>query len=495
MRRALEIGALLLFVVLVVGVAFMAARYIQPRRIRGTPDDLGQQLAIAAEHKDWRWARILLDSGADPTVTELDGAHEAMLQPPDWRNWLGLRVRWTSGHPTILGTALEQAIEQGNADAVQMLLDHHVPVTGENVYHAKYSGSRGVIQLMEDYGHVPLGRRSIAEAPFATGGEDARPAVVPNTIGAVPMRHLLWLSPNEIVLVHTHPLRFSALELPSGEESDLPELTQNWAGQDAFDPDMLALSPDAKWLVGFGGTEDHPTWRATQVRGAAIQEWDRVTNPKASFVIERGPLIAWRDGVRWVEINHVPGGVTGDYVVRTRILGSPGAQELPLDRSGCEYLTDYPSTLFTFITPDRGFLRGQVSRGGPPGSEVSDSFMADVAAGPDAWHMVSRELRADATSLSGWFNRCVPSPDGRRLAWLDYFTESEANDVLISDADGTHFRIAYEQLCPVQHWKEGRAEAPWMHALEWTPSGDALLFWRGEYGFGGLAYLPISADE
>jgi len=460
---------------------------------RGSPHELGQQLLLAAEQRHWLWAEVLLDFGADPNVTEL--APE-QLAPHGFQAWLGVSV--IRSHPMGYLTreaALEQAMEQGNGWAVRLLLDHHAAFTPQDIYKCQFSGSRAVINLMEDAGKVPLSRRNVAQMPFANGGETSRCEVIPGTIGTVPTRHILWLSPRELLLVHDNPPRFAALNLDTGGETDLPGLSKKWADQEQFDPDMLALSPDGQWLLGFGGTSDHPTWLATQVRGNGSQEWDRNAQPDPAFKVathgEGKPLIAWRDNSRWVEIPVCP---AARSVVRLRTLGQADVQELPLDRTRYSFVLGYPFVLFTFTQPDRGLIRGVV--GGTGNNSHFVSLVAAVIPGSDSWHMENGgEIRLEQAKFPGWFERCVSSPDGRRLAWINLFSNSEVRDILLSDADGKNFRIVHEFINPVQEWKARRAEAPWLRSLEWTPQGDGLVFWRGEKGENGLGLLRVSPGE
>jgi len=338
-------------------------------------------------------------------------------------------------------------------------------------------------------------KRSVATAPFTAAANSPREVAMTTTGGAGPVSHYLWLSPHELALARGTPPVFSALDLNTQAETDLPDLTRAWADQPAFDPEMLALSPDGQWLLGFGGTADHPTWRATQVHGYGVQEWDRIAepNPKKRFWVGAHPLIAWRDNTRWLEINQ-----NGpEKVVRLRTLGSPATQELPIVREGgYGYISGFNNALFTCTDPDHAFLRGNVavtnSREHGPQYVLE---MADFSAGPDHWTEEKRGFNVSSASQPGFTQRFVPSPDGKRLAWLQVFANGLARDILLTDADGSHFRVAQETLIHGFDYMRGHLKFPSSRSLDWTPDGTKLIYWRGEKGEGGLCLLPIGAGE
>jgi hypothetical protein len=268
----------------------------------------------------------------------------------------------------------------------------------------------------------------------------------------------------------------------------LPELSRRWVADKQFEPDMLTLSPDGKWMLGFGGTEEKPTWIASEVRGDGWQEWSRDTRtPKSRLVVERNPLIAWIDGRRWVELNHTPKG----FVARVRTRGVDTVDELPL--SVPKYLSDFPSVLFTFPLPNEGRMGGEVgvSANGHQRDQHFVTWLIRVVPNTDGWRVEQREVVWQQADHPGYFHRCVLSPDGQRLAWNNYFTKTEARAIIVSDAEGKNPRIVYEHLYSSSDDQAGRTEAPWSRALEWTPQGDCLAFWRGEYGENGLCLLPV----
>jgi hypothetical protein len=313
-------------------------------------------------------------------------------------------------------------------------------------------------------------------------------------------------SPYGVVTGTLTPPDFTALDLTTNAQADLPDLTKAWANQPLFDCDELALSPDGQWLLGFGGTNDHPTWRAMQVHGSGVQEWDRVAAPdsKKRSRIEAHPLIAWRDSTRWLEINQGP---TGE-VVRLRTLGSPQVQELPVVHQGYGYVSSFNNAIFDCPDPDHAFLRGTcgVTSSIATGPEYV-LFMAGFTAGPASWTEEKRGFDVSSKDQPGYTQRCVPSPDGKRLAWLQVFGSGTARDILLSDADGSNFRVVLEKLMssPFAVSSSGfmvsrivrnpRMEWPGTSSLNWTPDGSKLIYWRGENGEGWLCLLPIGATE
>ncbi len=121
----------------VISLAFVAvllgavAWFFWPQMGPGHSHYLGQELLQAAEDRDWSRAKVLLDEGADPDVTELD---PSMLYHASIFSLRGLELRFLMPHPTS-STALKRppalalAADQGNLEAVKMLLAHHATIT------------------------------------------------------------------------------------------------------------------------------------------------------------------------------------------------------------------------------------------------------------------------------------------------------------------------------------------------------------------------------
>ena len=476
---------------------------------------LGQQLLLAAQLHDWQKVEALLGEGADPNVTELD---PSQLRHFSILNLFGASHSPPSPYATAAlkrPPALAQAIFQDNFDAVKMLINHHASITPEVLSSIQVCGDRTLITFVEDAGHVPPGKRCLTTAPFTEAARTRREVVFPATVGAGPISHYLWLSPHELLLVRgaspgalapfassglsprpllATPPHFFSLDLDTQATTNLPELTHAWADQPNFEADMLALSPDGKWLLGFGGTADHPTWRATEVHGHGVQEWDRVVerDRKKRFWIGAHPLIAWRDSTRWLEINQ-----TGpSYVARLRSLGSSGSQELPIEQQGYGYVSGFNNAIFTCPDSDHAFLRGAC---GVTSSLATGPkyvlFMAGFTAEQGHWLEEKRGFDVSSVDQPGFTQRYAPSPDGKRLAWLQIFDSGLGRDILLSDADGSHFRVALERLSSSRDLMTKRRDMPASRSLDWTPDGSKLIYWHGEKGEGGLSLLPIGANE
>jgi hypothetical protein len=509
-----EVVYCLVFIALMCGAM---AWYFLPHTHVSSAHRLGQELVWAAGMRDWDKVKTLLDEGADPNVTELD---PSQIRGHSILSFLGMGTVYPSSYAGAMlkrPSAMQQAIFQDNFDAVKMLIAHHATIGGNEIAALRICSDRPLIISVEDAAHVPLNKRSVAMAPFTAAAKTPRERTIPGTIGADPTHHYLWLSPHELILARGTPPHFTVVDLDTDAQTKLPELTSAWANQPEFDPDMLALSPDGQWLLGFGGTAQHPTWRATQVHGNGVQEWDRVrqTEPRARFDINGHPLIAWRDSTRWMEINRGPGG----DAVRLRTLGSPEVQEVPLVHKDYGYTSGYNNAIFTCTDPDHAFLRGGVAVANSPSTGPQYVLeMAEFTAGPGGWEEEKRGFNVSSADQAGYTQRCVPSPDGKRLAWLQLFGSGVARDILLTDANGAHFRVVMEKLMPspfamshsttfssstamgratvVSHViSNPRAEWPSTRSLDWTPDGTKLIYWRGEQGEGGLSLLPIGADE
>ncbi len=290
-------------VLLLLSVLYAKGSIFGQERTQDDRHKLGEDLLLAAEHRDWKHAQELLEQGADPNLTAI------ALKEPTFDDHG--QVIYAIEH----AGALSQAAEQGNCEAVKLLLRFHANIEVRSVEHdgalmsaleagqietarlllkagadwsdrrhdgnhnalavARRSGKRDLICLLEDTAKVPLYERTIPQDPFSPGAENAKPVVVAGTVGAYPLAHLLWVSPHELLILRQNPSQFVLLNLATKEETSLPELSRRWIGQKQFDPDMLAISPDGKWLVGFGGTSEKPTWIASEVRGTGWQECQR----------------------------------------------------------------------------------------------------------------------------------------------------------------------------------------------------------------------------
>lgn len=475
--------------------------------------DIGEALLRAAEARDWTRARLLLEQGADPNVTAFRPPHSAHPVPPqDWR------YRYSLNRPS----PLSQAAAQGNVGAVRMLLHYGAkvniralrdpapliaaiearqPETARILIGAgadlnvldfglepilrlvHFSGSHDLIRLIENAEKVPVYKRTVPQEPYAPGAVGARPRLVVGTVGAVPMRHLLWVSPKELLVLHDSPCCFVLVNVETGRQTDLPALSARWAAQEQFTPDFLAISPDGAWLVGDGGTSDKPTWLATAVRGDAFQEWPRVT---PEDILNRRAF-AWMDGRRWLEL----AGPYASLIARLRTLGNAAVQELPVTGSG---MISQQGALFHFPTPANGRIEGEGGfAGGPSGGMNGEGYSVEwldsLSHEPPGWRLTQREVVWKQADHPGFFPIAMLSPAGDKLAWLASFSESDDTALLVSDANGAHSQIVYEQFSTPEH---AQVEAIFFKSLGWTPRADALTFWRGGKGENGLWLLPLS---
>jgi hypothetical protein len=480
-----------------------------------TKQTLGDELLRAAEAKDWAKARLSLQQGADPNVTAFHSARPVM----DWRRRYALERL----------SPLSQAAAQGNTDAVTMLLRYgadpnirtqrdpgpltsavealqtecarllikagadvsaHGNATFSPLQLAQLTGKHDLVRLLEDEAGVPTYKRSVPQEPSATDTspqqtQRAVPYLVPGTEGAVATHHMLWASLDEVVVLFAEPRRFALVNIQTGVQSPLPELSKRWLNQEQFNPEMLAISPDGKWLVGYGGTAAHPTWLATKVNGTASQEWPRTplenNEVRSSF--------AWIDAKRWVELAW-----KGGPHACIRIRGELDAQNIPIlnpYRAVCQC-----DTVFRFSSPAEGRVDGSVGfSGSPAGTGSTIAWRTRFTPQPSGWRAETQEVEWKQTDHAGFFSRAILSPGADQMAWLAYYQGSSETAILLSKPDGTDPHVIYEGLPTVksgvaQSWDDTVADLPGSGFLEWTPRGDSLVFWRGVKG---LAILPLTA--
>ena len=472
---------------------------------------LGEELLLAAEQRDWRKAEQLLLEGADPNVTVLPKS----ALGPEWVVFGGER-------DLTRATALSHAASQGNTRMVTMLLQHGADLrlspnmdmqpllravkecqtdaarilldagadlktkslgAGSALEIAQRSGCRAMITLFEDRAAIPAHQRSVVSAPFTRCGRTAQYKIVPETDQVRPMRRLLWVSDHELLLIGSDKPKVLLLNLKTERAQEQGKLAR-CLREESFDADLLTISPDGRWLVGQAGTKDKPTWLATEIFGRGEQTWPREDRRDSKFIVESEPPIAWLDGKRWMEINRS----NGQYVVRIRTVGSTDVDEQPLVPGTSMHR--HSRVRFSFPTPKEGLMTGAIGFG----KDHFVTWLHRVVPMAEGWRINSHEVRLLRREHAGSYFRCAPSPDGKTLAWLNYIPTSEAKTIVLTDADGSRPRIAYEYLYSIRNHKRGRSLSPSGDMLEWNPAGDALLFWRGD-GSNGLCLLPIDSVE
>lgn len=117
--------------------------------------------------------------------------------------------------------------------------------------------------------------------------------------------------------------------------------------------------------------------------------------------------------------------------------------------------------------------------------------MLNLSPASTGWQIEVRQAILPLDSYPGSFMSspfaCPPQRD--RIAWLNYFSATEAHAVGLSDVEGKNVQVVYQHFYSNEKHIAGRAAAP--HSLCWTPKGDALVIWRGDYGRDGVCLLPL----
>lgn len=485
---------------------------------------LGEELLLAASKKKWNEVKGLLARGADPNVVVLPPrlAPRKIGQGFEFR---AERKPEVTGSPLYLAVGaneveiarlliragadiegkanpvgwyspLQLAVHDRKLEMTRLLvslgasLSRESPGAGDALRFARYSGSEPMIRLVEDLAEVPLWNRTLPAAPYAPGARDAMLVPIPGTRGAVPVRCPLWLSDHELLLLRKSPLSFSLLNITTGVTTSLDRLSKAWEGQPAFDHDMFTLSPDGKWLLGFGGTTNRPTWLATTILTGEERTWPRDTDNGASRIsCENQPPVVWVDATRWLELRK--GRL---YRARLRSVTDELVTEVPLTVP--DYISDHPSSFIALNGGVRGHHCGSVGirsgRSDNPPVGYHAARMLNLLPASTGWQIEVRQAILPLDSYPGSF---MPSPfacprQRDRIAWVNYFSATEARAVVVSDVEGKNAQVVYQHLYSMENHMAGRAAAP--HSLSWTPKGDALLLWRGGYGENGLCLLPLT---
>lgn len=492
------------------------AQYLQSQDSELTAAQVSENTLLhAAEMRDWPQVQLLLKQGVNPNITAFHPRHP--IPQIAWRERAGLE------RPS----PLSMAATQGDADAVRMLLHYganpnirgardpgplsfavenlhtecarlliaagaDVNAQGNAMFSplklAQLTGNHELAGLLEDAAKVPLSQRSVPQEPLLPNIMRLTPRLVPDTEGAVTMHHMLWAAPDKMVVVFDAPRRFVLVDVQTGWQTPLPELSRQWEHQEQFDADMLAISPQGRWLVGYGGTAAHPTWLATEVYGTASYEWPRTPLNNSEV---RSPF-AWIDEDRWMELAWR--GVVSYAKICTR--GQPIAQDAPIE--GAYRGHTQSATVFRFSTPTQGIVDGDAGfGGGQDGTASAITWQTRFLLGPGGWRSEPDEVEWKQSEHAGYVSRAILSPKGDQLAWLCSYPASSEVAILLSKPDGTEAHVTYEGFPTVksgvaQTWDDTVAKLPSSGTLEWTPRGDALAFWRGTKGNNGLVILPVS---
>lgn len=505
-----------------VSLVFSSCSSIKPTPSAEERHSLGEELLLAASKKKWDEVKSLLARGADPNVV--------VLPPRFTSDKVDQGFELRSGRkPQPLGSPLYLAVSADELEATRLLVQAGADIEGRAnpsgwfsplqlaVYErklemtrllvslgaslsreshgaghalriARYSGSEPMIRLVEDLAEVPLWKRTLPAAPYAPGARDAMLVPIPGTSGAVPVRCPLWVSDCELLLLRKSPPSFSLVNITTGVTTALARLSKAWAEQPAFDPDMFTLSPDGKWLLGFGGTTNRPTWLAITVLTGEERTWPRDTDTASRISCESKPPVVWVDATRWLELRK-----GRQYHARVRSVTDEMVTEVPLTVP--DYISDHPSSFIALNGGVRDHLCGSVGirsgRGDNPPVGYHAARMLKLSPAPTGWQIEVRQANLPEASHPGSFMpspfACPPQHD--RIAWANYFSATEARAVVVSDVEGKNAQVVYQHLYPMEHHIAGRAAAP--HSLSWTPKGDALVLWRGEYGENGLCLLPL----
>lgn len=485
---------------------------------------LGEELLLAAQGKHWDRVTFLLAQGADPNVVVLPPRLAPGPSDPGYHRWhrsgpvaaasplhlaaaagelevarllirAGADIEGKASHDGWRSPLLT-AIDGRQLGIARMLVSHGASLSRESSdgHHAltvaRYSGSEPMIRLVEDLAEVPLWERTVPAAPYAPGARAVTLVPIPGTRGAVPVRCPLWVSDHELLLLRKYPLSFSLLNITTGVTTPLDLLSRAWEEQPAFDHDMFTLSPDGKWLLGFGGSTNQPTWLATTVLTGEKRTWPRDTDNGASRIsCENKPPVVWVDTARWLELRK-----RRQYCARVRSVTDQLVTEVPLTVP--DYISDHPSSFITLNGGVRDHLCGSVGirsgRSVNPPVGYHAARMLNLSPASTGWQI---ELRQAVLPLDSYPGSFMPSPfacppQGDRIAWVNYFFATSARAVVVSDAEGKNARVVYQHLYSIENHLAGRDVAP--HSLSWTPKGDGLVIWLGEYGKNGLCLLPLT---
>lgn len=467
---------------------------------------LGEDLLKAALGQKWDEVERLIAQGGDPNVVVLP---PRLLSPFD---------RWPA-RPR--DSALNMAARFGRTELVRLLLKAGADIEGktvegrddtplmEAVTHRHYetarfllghgaSATRGrldghsvtqlawtcededIIRMFQKLNGVPVWERHLPEARYATGARTAKPQLIPGTSGAVPLRNVLWTSDTQLLVLQDNPRSFSLANIENGTVVELPGLTKHWESQLAFDDEMLTLSPDRKWLLGFGGTTNEQLWVATTLDGRVQRQWPRDTHGEARTVAERQPPVIWLDAAHWAELRNRP-----TNFARIRSVENDTVITVPLSLP--DYLDDHSGTCLMLPDGSSSHPCGDVGVRWSSSNETHVARLCRLIPEQTQWRMEVENVTVHNASHPGNFaaSPFALSPQRDRIAWLNSFSTSGVRALLICDVGGHDLHVVYQKI----DYRMIMPDTP--RAVSWNPAGDALVFWGGDKGEKGLWLIKL----
>ncbi len=467
---------------------------------------LGEDLLKAALEQSWNEVERLTEQGADPNVVVLP---PRLLSPFDrWparprESALNMAARFgqtelvrlllkagadIEGKTADGGsyTPLMEAVTHRHYETARVLLDHgasasRTSLSGHSVTALAWTcDNEDIIRMFQKLEGVPVWERHIPEARYAPGARSVRPQLIPGTSGAVPLRNLLWTSDSELLVLRDHPRSFSLANIQNGTVVELPGLTKRWENQLAFNAEMLTLSPDRKWLLGFGGTPDNQLWIATTLDGRHQREWPRDTDAEARFAAESKPPVIWLDANRWIELRNRP-----TNFARIRSVENDTVTTVPL--SVPDYLDDHYSTCLTLPDGSSSHPCGSVGIRGSDSNVTHEARLCRLVPDQMQWRMEVEKVTVRNATHPGNFaaSPFALSPQRDRIAWLNSFSTSGVRALFVSDVDGNDLHVVYQKI----DYQTIMPDTP--RAVSWNPTGDALVFWGGDKGDKGLWLIRL----
>lgn len=467
---------------------------------------LGEDLLKAALEQNWNEVERLTKQGGDPNVVVLP---PRLLSPFD--RWparprdsaLNMAARFgqtelvhlllkAGSHiegETVEGvgdTPLMEAVTHRHYETARALLGHgasakRVRLDGHSVTQLAWTcEDEDIIRMFQKLNEVPVWERHLPEARYTAGARIAEPQLIPGTSGAVPLRNLLWASSSELLLLREHPRAFSLANIENGTVLELPGLTKRWENQLAFDEDMLTLSPDRKWLLGFGGTTNEQLWVATTLDGRVQRQWPRDTHAESRIIAEIQPPLIWLDASHWAELRNRP-----TNFARIRSVENDTVTTVPLYVP--DYLGDHSGMCLALPDGSSSHPCGSVGVRFSGSNETYVARLCRLIPDQTQWRMEVKKATVRNLTDPGSFmtSPFALSPKRDRIAWLNYFSASGVRALLVSDVEGNDLHVVYQKI----DYRTIMPDTP--RAVSWNPTGDALVFWGGDKGDKGLWLLRL----